>query len=133
MPLSTTSKPTQDNIKLLSMVKKDCLDTRTYSSSPQIFVLSNDDLLQKEIHNIQTYMSWNGFPRRLAKKIISLFTLASTAKHPNIENMNVENNSHLPKIWIPLLYIGKHGLKLTNSLITRIAPILKSQCKIIII
>ncbi len=77
-------------------------------------------------------MSWNGFSRGLAKKLISLFTPASTSKHPNTQNMSVENNSNLPKIWIPLPYIGKHGLKLTNSFIRRITPLLKLEYKIII-
>ncbi len=84
-------------------------------------ICSNGDLLQKEIHNIQ-----------LIHNIISLFTPVSTSKHPNIQNMSVENNSNIPKIWIPLPYIGKHGLKLTNSFIRTITPLLKSECKITI-
>ena len=46
--------------------------------------------------------------------------------------MNVDNTPNLNKIWIPLLYIGKHGVKLANSFIRKITPLLKSQCKIII-
>ena len=46
--------------------------------------------------------------------------------------MNVDNTPNLDKIWIPLPYIGKHGVKLANSFIRKISLILKSQCKIII-
>ena len=41
-------------------------------------ICSNNDLLQKEIHTIKCFMSWNGYPRRLATKRISLFSPASS-------------------------------------------------------
>ena len=93
---------------------------------------SNNDLLQKEIHTIKCFMSWNGYPRRLATKLISLFSPASSTKNPHTVDMNVDNTPNLNIIWIPLPYIGKNGVKLANSFIRKITPLLKSQCKIII-
>ena len=46
--------------------------------------------------------------------------------------MNVDITPNLNKFWIPLPYIGKHGIKLANSFIRKITLLLKSQCKIII-
>ena len=67
-------------------------------------------------------MEW--LPRRLTRKLISLFSPSTTTDNLNVENLN--------KIWIQLPYIGKHGTRLTNSFIRKITPLLKSQCKIII-
>ena len=38
-------------------------------------ICSNQYLLQSELKNIQTFMSWNGFARNLTKKLINAFTL----------------------------------------------------------
>ena len=78
-------------------------------------------------------MSWNGYPHRLATKLIPLLSPASTTKNPYTVDMNGDNAPNLNEIWIPLPYIGKHGIKLANySFIRKITPLLKSQCKIII-
>ena len=36
----------------------------------------NDELLQKEINDIKQFMSWNGYPRRLTRKLISCETVS---------------------------------------------------------
>ena len=95
-------------------------------------ICCNDELLQKEINNIKRLISWNGYPRRLTRKLISLFSLSTTTDNLNTENVNTDNNPNLKKISIPLPFIGKHGTRLTNSFIRKITPLLKSECKIII-
>ena len=78
------------------------------------------------MHNIKSFMSWNDFPRRLARKyrLILLYTSSSTTENPN---KNVENNPNLNKIWIRLPYTGRQELELTISFIRKITPRLKSQ------
>ena len=96
-------------------------------------ICCNDELLQKEINDIKQLKSWNGYPRRLTRKLISLFSPSTTTDNINTENVNnADNNPNLKKIRIPLPYIGKHGTRLTNSFIRKMTPLLKSQCKIII-
>ena len=87
---------------------------------------------KKSILHVKCFMSWNGYLPRLATKLIFLFSPASSTKNPYTVDMNVDNTPNLNKIWIQLPYIGKHGIKPANSFIRKIAPLLKSQCKIII-
>ena len=75
-------------------------------------------------------MEW--LPMQTSHKTISLFSPASSTKNPHMVYLNVNNMPSLNKILIPLPYVGKHGVKLANSFIRKITPLLKSQCKIII-
>ena len=95
-------------------------------------ICSNDELLQKETNNIKLFMSWNGYPHRLTRKLISLFSPSTTTDNLNTENVYTVNNPNLKKIRIPLSYIGKHGTRLTNSFVRKITSLVKSQCMIII-
>jgi hypothetical protein len=74
-------------------------------------------------------MSWNGFPRKLSRKLWTLFKPSS----PNPKN---SNNTVIDlttiKIWIHLPFLGKYGTKLTNNFIRKISPLLKSPCKFIV-
>ena len=78
VPLSTASKPTLDNVNTspITLHGQERLPGYAHLIIHRAHkICSNDDLLQKEIHNIQTFMSWNGFPR--------LFIPASISKRPN--------------------------------------------------
>ena len=75
-------------------------------------------------------MEW--LPTQTSHKTYPLTLPASTTKNPYTVDMNGDNTPNLNEIWIPLPYIGKHGIKLANSFIRKITPLLKSQCKIII-
>ena len=85
-------------------------------------ICSNDELLQKEINNIKQFMSWNGYACRLTRKLISLFSPSTTTDNLNTENVSTDNNPNLKKIRIPLLFIGKHGTRLTSSFIRKTTP-----------
>ena len=74
-------------------------------------------------------MSWNGFPRKLSRKLLTLFKPSSP--NPNNSN-NVVIDPTTTKIWINLPFLGKYGTKLTNNFIRKISPLLKSPCKFIV-
>ena len=38
-------------------------------------------------------MSWNGYPRRLTRKLISLFSPSTTTDNLNMENVNADNKT----------------------------------------
>ena len=55
-------------------------------------------------------MSWNGFPRKLSRKLLILFKPSSP--NPNNSNNVVIDPTTTTKIWIHLLFLGKYGTKL---------------------
>ena len=88
-----------------------------------------DELLNLELNNIVSFVSWNGFPRKLSRKLLTLFKPSSP--NPNNSN-NVVIDPTTTKIWINLPFLGKYGTKLTNNFIREISPLLKSPCKFIV-
>ena len=67
-------------------------------------------------------MSWNGFPRKLSGKRLTLFKPSS----PNPKNFNnTVIDPTTTKIWIHLSFLSKYGTKLTNNFIRKIRPLLK--------
>jgi hypothetical protein len=100
---------------------------------PQKFahkICSNDELLNLELNNIVSFMSWNGFPRKLSRKLLTSFKPSSP--NPNNSNNVVIDPTTTTKIWIHLPFLGKYGTKLTNNFIRKISPLLKSPCKFIV-
>ena len=91
-------------------------------------ICSNDELLNLELNNIVSFMSWNGFPRKLSRKLLTLLKPSS----PNPNNSNNVIDPTTTKIWIHLPFLGKNGTKLTNNFIRKISPLLKSPCKFIV-
>ena len=94
-------------------------------------ICSNDELLKTELNNITSFMSWNGFSRKLSRKLLTLFKPST----PNPCNTVTDNSLIEPitvKIWIYLPFLGKYGTKLTNSFIRKISPLLKAPCKFIV-
>ena len=49
-------------------------------------VCSNDSLLSDVINNIMRFMTWNGFPKRLATKLIQKFTPRANQIYNNSKN-----------------------------------------------
>ena len=49
-------------------------------------VCSNDSLLSGVINNIMKFMTWNGFPKRLATKLIQKFTPRANQIYNNSKN-----------------------------------------------
>jgi hypothetical protein len=96
---------------------------------PTKFVAINDELLNLELNNIASLMSWNGFPRQHSRKLLTLFK-------PSSPNLNNSNNAVIDpittKICNHLPFLGKYGTKLTNNVIRKISPLLKSPCKFIV-
>ena len=79
-------------------------------------ICSNDELLNLELNNIASFMSWNGFPRKLSRKLLTLFKPSS----PNPKNSNsAVIDPTTTKIWIHLSFLGKYGTKLTNNFIKK--------------
>jgi hypothetical protein len=79
-------------------------------------------------------LSWNGFPRKLSLKLIDQFK-PSTTSNINVihqDNPDTDLTNPVPKIWLPLPYLGKYGTRLTHSFIHRITPLLKLKCNFII-
>ena len=80
-------------------------------------ICSNQLLLQHELKTIQNFMSWNGFSRNMATKLINEFI----PKHTNSNVQELPSSHNLPKIWIRLPFIGKYGNTLTRRFINKLA------------
>ena len=101
------------------MVNKDFLDTCPHPSCPQ-----NLQQLKAELSNIASFMSWNGFFRKLTRKLLTLFK-PSTHNPCNTVTDNSIIEPTAIKIWIHLPFLGKYGTKLTNSFIRKRSSLLK--------
>ncbi len=99
-------------------------------------ICSNEKFLEDELKQIRKFMSWNGFSRKIAQKLITLFSpSASSSAHdqPTTDCSHDSSATSNPiKIWIQLPFLGKCGTKLTRSFIRKVTPLLKSPCKFII-
>ena len=77
-------------------------------------------------------MSWNGFSEKLSLQLIKNFT----PKRYTQNNVSFEEqNNNLPKIWISLPFIGKHGTNLIRKfkrkvLITTSQNSVQIHCKL---
>ena len=97
-------------------------------------ICNTEDLLKDELQHIKNFLSWNGFPRKLSLKLIDQFK-PSTTSNINVihqDNPDTDLTNPVPKIWLPLPYLGKYGTRLTRSFIHRITPLLKLKCNFII-
>ena len=134
VPQSTANKLTLDIINISPVILH---GQKRLPGYVHLFIVptksvATTSFYKKRVNYIKRFMSWNGYPRRLTRKLISLFSPSTTAGNLNTENVYTDNNPNLKKIRIPLSYIGKHGTRLTNSFVRKITSLLKSQCKIII-
>ena len=97
-------------------------------------ICSNSVLLKTELQNIAQFASWNGYPRRLANKLIESFTPKSSPNDSTTITTNNEDNvTDPPKIWIHLPFIGKRGNILIKSCTTKIKRLLKRRAQFITI
>jgi hypothetical protein len=88
-------------------------------------ICNTEDLLKDELQHIKNFLSWNGFPRKLSLKLIDQFK-PSTTSNINVihqDNPDTDLTNPVPKIWLPLPYLGKYGTRLTRSFIHRITPL----------
>ena len=92
-------------------------------------ICSDAQLLSQEIYNIRKFMPWNGFSEKLSLQLIKNFA----PKQYTQNNVSFEEqNDNLPKIWISLPFIGKHGTNLIRKFKRKVLPLLKIQCKFIV-
>ena len=63
---------------------------------------SDKQVLNKQISQIKTFMSWNGYPKRVRNPVIK--RLEANKLHPRLTN-----DDDRKKIWLDLTYNGKLG------------------------
>ena len=89
-----------------------------------------------ELSEIYKFASWNGFPKHLTKNLLKQFAPNATnnlTNNPtdlltnNISHLNESDN--IPKIWIPLPFIGKRGITLLNNCTKKLRRLIKQPVK----
>ena len=107
---------------------------RTYT------VCSNDNLLQEELHHIETrFTKFNGYPKWLLKQKLDSFKNNNKNHSSNINNEN-QNDTNLNRLsdkivhTLKLPYKGAHGINLIKSIKTSMEKSLpdKHDVKIIL-
>ena len=78
------------------------------------------------------FMSWNGFPKRLANKLIQKFTPRADQIYNNSKNNHQDQTVQFRKIFLRLPYIGKRGTDLIHRFKLKVSRLLKEPCKFII-
>ena len=90
-------------------------------------ICSDAQLLSQEIYNIRKFMSWNGFSEKLSLQLIKNF---APKRHTQNNVSFEEQNDNLPKIWISLPFIGKHGTNLIRKFKTASQNSMQIHCKL---
>ena len=80
--------------------------------------------MNKEISQIKTFLSWNGYPERVSNFVIE--RLETNTPHPRI------TDDDRMKIWLNLLCNGKLGEKLVTSLIKKLKRYFKENFNIVV-
>ena len=96
-------------------------------------ICSSQDLLDKQVNNIKKFMSWNGFPKYVAKSLIN--RLIKEKKNPSaVSESESESNSEpeAPSIWLNLPYAGPKGETLVRSLTRKLRRYLKKNTRIVV-
>ena len=78
------------------------------------------------------FMSWNGFPKRLATKLIQKFTPGADQIYNNSKNNHQDQTVQFRKIVVRLQYIGKRGTDLIHRFKLNVSRLLKEPYKFII-
>ena len=97
-------------------------------------ICSNESLISDEMRKIRKFMSWNGFAKTLANKLIHKFTPKADQAYmsSNINNHIEDQTEQVCKVYVRLPYIGKRGTVLMHKFKLKISRILKQPCKFIV-
>ena len=88
-------------------------------------ICSNNVMFQRQLKSIKRLMSWNGYPRYIANKVIeNLLKKNSNATR----NASTDNNAETTnQVFVRLPYCGPVGERLVSKCISRILRQLKSK------
>lgn len=80
-------------------------------------ICSNESLISDEMRKIRKFMSWNGFPKTLANKLIHKFTPKADQAYmsSSINNHIEDQTEQVCKVYVRLPYIGKRGTDLMHK------------------
>ena len=93
-------------------------------------IWSSSLLLNRPIHLLRSFMSWNVFPAKVRNLLIKKFK----AKHfGNSTSSNKPFDDNDPKIWLRLPYLGKQGEFLVRNLIKKLRRNLKVKVNFVVI
>ena len=87
-------------------------------------ICGNDTLFQNQVVYIKKLMSWNGFPKYVANKIIK--NLVEKYKNGNAPNV-IEEDEDTKKVFVRLPYCGQSGERLVSKCINKINRQLKAK------
>ena len=89
-------------------------------------ICCNDTLFKKQLVYIKKLMSWNGFPKYVANKIIS--NLVDKYKNTAAQNVTaVTDEETLSKVFVRLPYCGPTGERLIRKCISKISRQLSTK------
>ena len=90
-------------------------------------ICSDEQMFLKQVKYIKKLLSWNGFPKYVANKIIK--NLIDKYKDYVVSNVNDENVENVNEIFVRLPYCGDTGERLMSKCISRINRELKVKVK----
>ena len=85
-------------------------------------ICSNKQALDKQISQIKTFMSWNGYPKRVRNSVIK--RIGTNKSHSRLTD-----DDDRKKIWLDLPYSGELGEKLVTSSIKKLKCYFKEHCQ----
>ena len=88
-------------------------------------ICSNKQALNKQISQIKTFMSWNGYQKRVRNFVIK--RLEANKSHSRL----IDDDDDRKRIWLDLSCNGKLGKKLVTSLIKKLKHYFKENVNIV--
>ena len=85
-------------------------------------ICSNKQALDKQISQIKTFMSWNGYPKQIRNSVIKQIGT-------NKSHSRSTDDDDSKKIWLDLPYSGELGEKLVTSSIKKLKCYFKEHCQ----
>ena len=86
-------------------------------------ICSSNKLINDQINQIRTFMSWNSYPKYVMNSIIKLLQQKKTAVQKDDESVI--------KIWIRLPYLGNKGEELVKTCIHKLKRCFKTNVKFV--
>ena len=92
-------------------------------------ICSTPDKFKQQLTKIKQFLSWYGYPKRVASTLIHRFKLAEVQREANVAKKNIKpkQNKDDKLIWLRLPYAGRDGKAICKRLIRKLKRCLNTN------
>ena len=82
--------------------------------------------MEAQLAKVNSFLSWNGFPFRVANSLVARFSISSSNKRPTPDHAH-EKEPPGSTIWINMPFIGQKGEQLTKACVGKFRRCLENS------